>query len=217
MREFMPRLLDITEIKTLLTSEKASAWRDDAGNTLLHHAARLGDAKLVQECLDRGQRTLAVNEEGDRPSEIARAWGWDEAAVLIETHQRQEKLFVPSLKCASMAELREAPGGIYMAVKKYSLQPIVALALKTGETFAAEDFLTPGADGNTPLMVICARGEFPLLLNVELWKTSQAFKTMWKHVPQAYQKDLDISSFNIHLTQTKLKLSTRAPKLRGPQ
>lgn len=212
------------EIKAQLGRD--AQWTDAAGNSLLHHAARTGDAGLVEHCLQRGVKTLIYNNDGDCARDVARTWGYDALAVLIDAMMKKERAAAAPapLPYASLRDIREksAATGVnlfHALAAQGRFDQVAVLAKKEPDGFVAQDFLTTGADGEKTILKICQQGQLPELMKPELWVNSlNDFLSVWESVPKVYRKDLNIEAFMSRTRQ--LRLTTRAPKSpfrKGPQ
>jgi ankyrin repeat protein len=209
---------DLSELQSLLKSGADSAWRDEAGNTLLHHAARLGDKEVVAQCIAKGVQASAYNNDNECARDVARSWGHDAVARLIDAEMKrgQAAAPVPPLAYASLQEIRDKSSAagvniLHGLAAQGSFGQVVALTMKAPESFTAEDFLTKGADGDSVLLKICQQGQQAELLKPELWvKNLNDFFTVWENVPKPYRAGLDVEGFISRTRQ--LRLTSRAPK-----
>ena len=60
---------------------------DEYGLGSLHYAAESGQLGAIRVLMKHGARVDVVDEAGKTPAELARAWGFAEAAVLLDQHQ----------------------------------------------------------------------------------------------------------------------------------
>ena len=212
------------EIKALLA--KNAQWTDAAGNSLLHFAARSGDAGLVEQCLKAGVKTLVYNKEGECARDVARIWGYDALVALIDAEMKKERVTTaqPPLGYASLQDIRDqsAVTGVnilYTLATEGKFDQVAVLAKKESDGFTAQDFLATGADGEKLILKICQQGQLPELMKPELWVNSLGdFLSVWENVPKIYRKDMNVEAFMSCTRQ--LKLTSRAPKTpfkKGPQ
>ncbi|MCE9507460.1 MAG: ankyrin repeat domain-containing protein [Alphaproteobacteria bacterium] len=212
------------EIKALLG--KDAQWMDKAGNSLLHLAAQSGDAGLVEACLKAGVKTLLYNKDGECARDVARIWGYDALAVVIDAGMKQERAATPQppLGYASLQEIRDqsAATGVnvfHALAAEGKFDQVAALAKKESDGFTAQDFLAAGADGDKAILKICQQGQLAELMKPELWVNSLGdFLSVWENVPKVYRKDMNVEAFMSRTRQ--LKLTSRAPKTpfrKGPQ
>lgn len=74
-----------TEVAGLLFAKGASvAMADDFGDTPLHSAAMHGRLPMIERLMDWGGDRTIRNNEGLTPAALARKYGHDDAAALIE-------------------------------------------------------------------------------------------------------------------------------------
>jgi ankyrin repeat protein len=62
----------------------AIAARDGTGNTILHYAAKFGDAQAVRSLISLGADKSVRNIAGESPAEIARRWNNADAATVLQ-------------------------------------------------------------------------------------------------------------------------------------
>jgi ankyrin repeat protein len=204
------------QIKALLG--KNPQWTDKAGNSLLHHAASSGDAGLVEHCLQRGVKTLVYNKDGECARDVARMWGYDALAALIDAGMKQERIVTPQspLAYASLQNIREqsAATGVnifHALAGQGKFDQVAAIAKKDSDAFTAQDFMATGADGERVILKICQQGQLAELMKPELWVNSLGdFLSVWESVPKIYRKDMNVEAFISRTRQ--LKLTSRAPK-----
>lgn len=209
------------EIKSLL--EKDAAWVDSEGNSLLHHAARSGDSGLVQHCIARDVSAISYNKEGECARDVARIWGYDDIAALIDTEMKRLRAEtpLPPLAYSSLQEIRDTSTAIgtnifFDLAARGLFDQVLPLAEKDAEGLCAADFLSTGASGETVILKICQAGQISELIKMKLWiKKPSALLSVWEDVPKIYQKDIDIEAFLSQLRQTKLKSSTIRPPRKG--
>jgi ankyrin repeat protein len=209
---------DLSELKSLLKSGANPAWRDGAGNSLLHHAARLGDKEAVEQCFALGVKALVYNKDNACARDVARIWGHDAVALMIDEGMKRERAAapVPPLAYASLKEIRDKSSAtginIFHALAGQGMfDRVIALAEKSPDVFTAQDFLDRGADGDSVILKVCQQGQLPALMKPELWVKNLAdFMSVWERVPKIYQQGLDVEAFISRTRQ--LNLQSRAPK-----
>jgi hypothetical protein len=215
---------DTPGLARLLDDGLDANWKDARGDTLLHAAARLGDATLVEKLLEKGARAFVHNDEAETPWETAVIWGRDNIAKILRVRMEDERLTRGSdpLAYASLQDIHDktAETGInqlhYLA-QKGQFGQVITLAAADKEGLSTADLLSRGLDGDTVLLKICQQGQLPLLAKPELWvKKPQDFQALWENVPQHYRKDVDYNAFVSALRQMKLQ-SYGKPKLKGFQ
>jgi ankyrin repeat protein len=204
------------EIKALLA--KNPQWMDAAGNSLLHFAARSGDAGLVEQCLKAGVKTLIYNKAGECARDVARIWGYDALAALIDIEMKKERAVAvqPPLGYASLQDIRDQSAAtgvniLHTLAAEGKFDQVAILAKKESDGLTAQDFLAAGADGEKVILKICQQGQLAELMKPELWVNSLGdFLSVWENVPKVYRKDMNVEAF---LSRTRqLKLTARAPK-----
>jgi hypothetical protein len=214
--------LDAARLLRMLDEGLDPNWQGPCGNTLLHAAARIGDALLVERLLEKGARAFVHNEEAETPRDVAASWGHDALARRIGERLEDEKLTrgPAAIPCQSLQQIREKSleSGIshfhYLAQRGQFAQ-VVTLAANDPQGFTAADLLAKGLDGDTVIMKVCQQGQLPLLMKPELWvKKPQEFQAVWEQVPEHYRKQVDYDSFVSQLRQIKLQ-SYGKPKLKG--
>ncbi len=197
-------------------------WKDAAGNTLLHHAARFGDTDFINKLQAKGATAFVFNAAGDSPFDIAVMWGNDAAAARISSGLEAEIKAAATAKpitYKSIQEIRDASGKkgsseFYTLAKNGQFPQVAALAEKDGG-FVASDLLGKGADGDTAALKLAQYGQLGLLLKPALWIAKpEDFQKVWDSVPANYRSTLDYTSFIAELRQAKLQ-SYAKPKLPG--
>jgi len=205
--------LTLDEIMTLLAEGKASAWRDKEGNSLLHHAARLGDMEAVELSLAQGISALVYNKELESARDMARSWGHDAAALRLDQEMRRERAAAPAaaLPYKTLADIR-AKKAFYDLAKRGLFDQVIALAEKDSGNLCADDLLSAGADGDMVLMHVCQQGQLSLLLRPELWAQNPAdLSAIWEKTPKIYQEGLDAKPVLLRANQLRLRnLSAKA-------
>lgn len=218
------RARDVAGLSGMLDEGLDANWKDARGDTLLHAAARLGDAGLASKLLERGARAFVHNDEAETPWDTAVIWGRDNVAKTLRARMDDEKLTRGSdpLSYASLQDIRDrtAETGInqfHFLAQKGQFGQVLTLAAADKDGLSAGDLLSRGLDGDTVLLKICQQGQLPLLAKPELWvKKPQDFQVLWENVPKNYRKDVDYASFVSALRQMKLQ-SYGKPKLKGFQ
>ncbi|TAL30327.1 MAG: hypothetical protein EPN97_12965 [Alphaproteobacteria bacterium] len=218
------RSKDVAGLVRMLDDGLDANWKDARGDTLLHAAARLGDAGLVGKLLDKGARAFVHNDEAETPWETAVIWGRDAAAKILRARLDDEKLTRGSepLTFASLQEIRDKTSEtgvnqLHYLARKGQFAQVIALAAADPQGLSAADLLSKGLDGDTVLLKICQQGQLPLLAKPELWvKRPQEFQTLWENVPGNYRKDVDYNAFVSQLRQAKLQSHGKL-KLKGFQ
>ena len=74
-------------METLLDHGARVDALDEYGLGSLHYAAESGQLGAIRVLMKHGARVDVVDEAGKTPAELARAWGFAEAAVLLDQHQ----------------------------------------------------------------------------------------------------------------------------------
>ena len=69
-------------VKALFSGTAINA-RDTSGNTILHYAAKQGNASLISLLLSMGANKTVKNIAAESPAEIAQRWRNTEAAALL--------------------------------------------------------------------------------------------------------------------------------------
>jgi ankyrin repeat protein len=216
------RARDVTGLIRMLDDGLDANWKDARGDTLLHAAARLGDAELAGKLLEKGARAFVHNDEAETPWEAAVAWGRDNVAKALRVRMDDETLTRGSdpVSYVSLQEIRDktAETGVnqfhYLA-QRGQFGQVLNLAAADKDGLSASDLLSKGLDGDTVLLKICQQGQLPQLAKTELWlKRPQDFQTLWENVPKNYRKDVNYEAFVSALRQAKLQ-SYGKLKLKG--
>ncbi|MBI3441161.1 MAG: ankyrin repeat domain-containing protein [Proteobacteria bacterium] len=138
--------MNAEQIKSLI--ENGVNWKDDADNSLLHHAVCTGDATLVKLCLQLGVSSLAYNKNNESARDVARAWGYDDIAALLDADIQQARTVTSAVAIpyASLQEIRAqsfAKGlNIFYVVASQGLfNQVAAIAAKDSLGLKASDLL----------------------------------------------------------------------------
>ena len=213
---------DASRLARMLDDGLDPNWTGAGGNTLLHAAARIGDAGLVGKLLEKGARAFVCNDEAETPWDVAVSWGNDRIAQKILPALTDEKLTRGSetIPYAALQEIRDKSleTGVnqfhYLAMRGQFAQA-VTLAANDKEAFSAADLVAKGFDGDTVILKICQQGQLPLVAKAELWaKKPQEFQAVWDKVPTHYRKEVDYDSIISQMRQLKLQ-SYDKPKFKG--
>lgn len=207
---------DTATLSQLLEKGADANWKDAAGNTLMHHAARFGDLGLVALLQAKGASAFVFNAEGESPFDVAAVWGNDAVAKKIsegieaEIKAAAEKPVIPY---KTLQEIRDA-SAFYDLAKRGQFAQVTALAEKEGG-FVASDLLQRGPDGDTAAHKLVQLGQLGLLLKPALWIAKpEDFQKVWESVPANYRSAHDYTGFVSDLRQAKLQ-SYAKPKLPG--
>lgn len=212
---------DFFKIEKFLGEGLEANWQDAAKDTLLHHAARMGDEHLVAVLLAAGAKPAAFNAQFETPADVALVWGRDYIARDLKS--REGAAFAPAANSgyASLQEIRDASArtGVdqfHHLARQGRFAAVAQLAAADGNGFTAADLLGGDGAGENTLLVLAQRGELNVLLKPELWvKKPQEFQTLWAQLPLDYKAGLDAEGFLTALRQAKLQ-SYAKPKL-GPK
>jgi len=210
---------DFFKIEQLLGEGLDANWQDARQDTLLHHAARMGDEHLVAVLLAAGAKANARNDQLETPADVAVIWGRDDIARDLKSRETLlpgAKTDYTRLQDIRDASARTGVDQFYHLARQGQFAGVAALAAADADGFAAADLLGGNGAGETTLLILAQRGELPLLLKPELWvKRPQEFQAVWALVPQDYKAGHDAESFLIALRQAKLQ-SYAKPKF-GPK
>lgn len=194
-------------------------WKDGAGNTLLHHAARMGNQALVEKLAEKGAAFWSYNADGETPRDVAIVWGNDSVSALVTAKMSEQPAAEEQIPYKSLQEIRDASektgtSQFHFLAKRGQFAQVAALAEKDGG-FIASDLLGKGGDGDTAVMKVAQQGELDLLLNTALWLSQPTdFEKVWESVPANYKTEHDAVAFASDLRQAKLQ-SYAKPKLPG--
>lgn len=213
---------DAKRIAAFLDAGLDAAWKDGAGDTLLHHAARLGDETLIGRLLSSGAKAFSHNDALETPWDVAVIWSNDAAAKKLEipTALGKKAAAAEKIPYAALEDIRKASDAagesvLFALVKKGRFAQVAALAEKDAEGFSAQDFLARGPSGDTVILALCQQGDLPILMQPALWaRKPQEFQNLWPSVPAVYRKGADFEGFMNSLRQTRLQ-SYGKPRLPG--
>lgn len=200
-------LISLAELEDLLQGAAVAGWRDSAGNTALHHAARLGSEALAGRCLEQGIQPSTLNAAGECARDVARAWGHDAVAATLDVAMQQEPAQA-ALPYKRLADIRAQSGLFYKLAAEGRFPQVAALAEKTGEPLTAADLLETGPGGDTAVLKICLHGQLKSLLRPALWADGAAeASTVLEAVPAVLKSGIDVESFLRDVRQTRLQVS----------
>lgn len=215
---------DIAGLSRMLDAGLDANWKDAQGDTLLHHAARMGDAELVAKLASKGAHFTVFNQQDETPRDIAIAWGHDTLAAVMKDEMTAEQapaaIAHKSLQDIRDASAKNGTSEFYRLAAQGQFAAVVALAEKE-QGFTAADLLSKGVNGDTTALKLAQLGQLELLMKTPLWlDRPDDFQKVWDAVPEAYRNQGDIAAFSRDLRQAKLQ-SYAKPKLqglkRGPQ
>lgn len=216
------RARDAAALQRLLDEGLDANWKNAAGDTLLHAAAKRGDTKLIEHLAEKGARANVFNNDGETPRDVATAWGHDEAAGILKQRSAEEKLTRGNdpIPYASLQQIRDKARDtgidpLHEIAQRGQFNQVIPLAVNDAQGLNAADLLSKGLDGDTLLLKICQQGQLPLLLKPELWmKKPQDAQRIWEKVPLHYRKEVDYDAFISQLRQARLQAYGK-PKLKG--
>lgn len=216
---------DIAGLSRMLDAGLDANWQDAQGDTLLHHAARFGDAAFVAKLAAKGAHFNVFNKQDETPRDVAIAWGHDTLASVMKEEMTAEQapaaIAYTSLQDIRDASAKNGASEFYRLAAHGQFAAVVALAEKDPNGFTAADLLSKGANGDTAALKLAQLGQLDLLMKTPLWlDRPDDFQKVWEAVPQSYRNQGDIAAFSRDLRQAKLQ-SYAKPKLqglkRGPQ
>lgn len=200
-------MIGLKELEDLLQPGFTPGWCDSAGNTALHHAARLGSSALAARCLEFGIKARTLNTAGECARDVARAWGHDAVAQTLDVAMQAEPV-EGALKQKTLAEIRAVDGLFYRLAAEGCFPQVAALAEKTGEALTAADLMATGPDGDTVVLKLCQQGHLKNLLRPALWGEGAAEAgAVLEAVPVVYKNGVDVESFLRELRQARLQVS----------
>lgn len=212
---------DVSALKGFVEAGLSPDWKDDAGNTLLHHAARFGDAGLINALLLKGAKPFALNDDLETPRDVAIIWGKTSAAAQIAAplalnrEGATEKIAYSSLQEIRDISAQEGINHLYVLAKSGRFAQVAALAEKDARGLTAADLLAKGPNGDSVVLAIAQRGDLKEIMKPALWSSKpEEFHAVWQSVPAQYRKGLDYEAFIGVLRQDRIK-SYGKPKLPG--
>ena len=214
---------DSAKIETMLDKGLAAGWQDAAGNTLLHHAARMGDNLLTDKLLAKGAKAGVRNAHLETPAEIAAQWGHDALALQLRARVWAESKAAPSvtpLDYKSLQDIRDA--GFSTGADQFNFlarsgrfAEVIKLAAMDADGFNAADLLGKGPDGDRTILKLCEADLLQSLIDPKLWaRKAEDFQNVWNHVPEKYREGHDIEAFMNEMRQARLQ-SYAKPKFGG--
>lgn len=212
---------DASALKGFVEAGLSPDWKDDAGNALLHHAARIGDIALIGTLLGKGAKPFVLNDALETPHDVAVIWGNNKAAAQIAVPMaRDRESAAEQIAFASLQEIRdlsaqEGVNHLYVLAKSGQFAQVAALAEKDAKGLTAADLLATGPEGDSVILAVAQRGDLKEIMKPALWSSKpEEFQAVWQAVPAQYRKGLDHEAFVGALRQDRIK-SYGKPKLPG--
>ncbi len=213
---------DSAAIEAMLDKGLAANWRDDDGNTLLHHAARMGDTLFTDKLLAKGALANTRNAQLETPAEIASQWGHDALAQQLRARAFAQKQAAPvaPLEFKTLQDIRDLSAStgadqFHFLARQGRFADVIKLAAKDANGFSATDLLGRGADGDRTILKVCEAGLVPELLNPQVWgRKTEDFQNVWSYVPEKYKEGHDVDAFLNEIRQARLQ-SYAKPKFGG--
>lgn len=212
---------DTASLKRYLDAGMDANWKDDTGNTLLHHAARIGDVSFIGSLLGKGAKPFVLNENLETPHDVAVIWGKTSAAAQIavpmarDRENGAEKIAFVSLQEIRDLSAKEGVNHFYILAKSGRFAQVAALAAKDARGLSSADLLSQGPSGDSVILAVALRGDLKEIMKPALWHSRpEEFEAVWQAVPAQYKKGIDHEGFVGALRQERIK-SFGKPKLPG--
>ena len=213
---------DSATIEAMLDKGLAANWQDSTGNSLLHHAARMGDTLFTDKLLAKGALANVRNAALETPAEVAAQWGHDALAHQLRARAFAQTQAAPEapLESKSLQDIRDLSAStgadqFNFLARSGRFADVIKLAAKDAAGFTAADLLGRDADGDRTILKVCEAGLLPNLLNPAVWgRKAEDFQNVWSHVPEKYKDGLDADAFLNEIRQARLQ-SYAKPKFGG--
>lgn len=212
---------DTAALKRFLDAGLDANWKDDTGNTLLHHAARIGDVALIGTLLGKGAKPFVLNDNLETPHDVAVIWGNNTAAAQIAVPMARDRAdSAEKIPFASLQEIRDSAAAdgvnhLFVLARSGQFAQVAALAEKDAKGLTAAELLSQGPGGDSVILAVAQRGDLKEIMKPALWSSRpEEFQSVWEAVPAQYRKGLDHAGFIGTLRQERIK-SYGKPKLPG--